>query len=147
MAIFTTKITLYTCKGVGMSWINDLDALASAGVIDFDAPAYIMGTRPRYYGNPALETIPDTLPQMNNQPKTDEFKKKKTKTGNPAWKKWLFGLMATAGIIFGASKLKFVKNLAGKITWANIKALPQIAWDGIKAGWKSLTGLFKKTTP
>lgn len=138
------KKTLYTCKGVGMSWINDLDALASAGVLGFDAPAYIRGTQPRYYGHPALETIPDTLPQIKPQPQKDEFKPEKG--NNPSWKKWLFGIMATAGVIFGASKLKFVKNLIGKINLTNIKTLPQKAWDGIKKGWNYLKGLFKKPT-
>lgn len=142
------KKTLYTYKGVGMSWINDFDALASAGVIGFDAPAYVMGTQPRYYGHPALETLPDSLPQMNTQPKKDEFKPSKPKTGNPAWKKWLFGLMAAAGLIFGASKLKCVKNFIGKINLTNIKALPQKAWKCIQKGWNSFIGLFKrKTTP
>ncbi len=143
------KKTLYTYKGVGMSWINDLDALASAGVLGFDAPAYIKGTQPRYYGHPALETLPDPLPQMNTQPKKDEFKPSNLKNeGNPAWKKWLFGLMAAAGLIFGASKLKCVKNFITKITWTNIKDLPKKAWSGIQKGWNSFIGLFKrKTTP
>lgn len=140
------KKTLYTCKGVGMSWINDLDALASAGVISFDAPAYIKGVTPRYYGNPPLEGLPDSLPQMNSQPKADEFKPADKTYNNPSWKKWLFGIMATAGVIFGASKLKFVKNLIGKINLTNIKALPQKAWDGIQKGWNYLKGLFKKST-
>ena len=129
-----------------MSWIKDLDALASAGVLGFDAPAYVMGTQPRYYGHPALETLPDTLPKMNNQPQKDEFKPSNSSVNNPKWKKWLFGLLATAGLIFGASKLKFTKNLISKINLTNIKALPQKAWNGIKAGWSRLVGLFKPKT-
>jgi len=95
-----------------MSWINDLDALASAGVIGFDAPAFIKGTPPRYYGHPDLATIPDTLPQIQQQPPKDNFNGKTV--NNPPWKKWLFGTLTAAGLIFGASKLKFVKKL--KIT-------------------------------
>ena len=88
-----------------MSWINDLDALSSAGVLGFDAPAYVMGTQPRYYGHPALETLPDTLPKMNNQPQKDEFKPSYSSVNNPILLKCLFGLLSTAGLIFCASKL------------------------------------------
>lgn len=97
-----------------MSWVNDLDALASAGVIDFDAPAFIRGTPPRYYGNPALQTIPGNLPQIQSQPVNDEFKSSSTPVYNPFWKKALFTGIAAAGLIFGASKLKCVKNLLKK---------------------------------
>lgn len=114
-AIFTNETTLLICKGVGMSWINDFDALASAGVIGFDAPAYVMGTQPRYYGNPALETLPDTLPKIKKQPDTDEFKNSKPTAGNPKWKKILFGIITAGLTIFAASKLKFFKNLIHKI--------------------------------
>ncbi len=122
-----------------MSWINDLDALASAGVLGFDAPAYIMGTQPRYYGHPALETLPDSLPAIKNQPQKDEFQSGQP-NNNPKWKKWLFGILATAGLIFGASKLKFTKNLINKISLKNIQTY-------IQKGWNNLKGLFKKPTP
>ena len=130
-----------------MSWINDLDALASAGVIGFDAPAYIKGVQPRYYGHPALETLPDTLPQMNSQPKKDEFKTSGTGVNNPSWKKWVFGILATAGLIFGASKLKSVKNLFSKISITTIKTLPKKLFTSIKTGFNHVINLFKKPKP
>lgn len=88
-----------------MSWVSDLDALASAGVINFDAPAYIKGTPPRYYGNPDLEIISPNLPQMKTQPESDVFNNT-TPVQNPSWKKWLFGGLVTAGLVFGGFKLK-----------------------------------------
>ena len=71
-----------------MSWINDLDSLASSGVIAFDAPAYILGKQPRYYGNPAFYNIPDEFPKMQPQPQKDEF----DSGVNPKWKKTLFSI-------------------------------------------------------
>lgn len=99
-----------------MSWINDLDALASAGVIPFDAPAYIRGVPPRYVGNPPLEGISDQLPQMKQQPKKDEFLNDSTAIHNPRWKKLLFGATVLGALAFGGYKLKnkvipFVKKL------------------------------------
>ncbi len=88
-----------------MSWVNDLDALASAGVISFDAPAYIRGTTPRYYGNPSLETISDNLPSIKQQPTKDEFNNG-TAVHNPTWKKLLFGGILAGGIILGGYKAK-----------------------------------------
>ena len=111
-----------------MSWINDLDALASAGVISFDAPAYIYGTTPRYYGNPALETISDQLPQIKYQPEKDEFQSEGIVTKNPAWKKWLFGGMVTAGTILGIVTLRKAKpltKLANAFNFQNIKKIPE----------------------
>ena len=101
-------------KGVGMSYIDDLDALAAANVIAFDAPAYIRGTEPRYVGNPQLETIPDQLPPMKQQPKKDEFviNNNSDPHNNPVWKKVLFGVLATAGVI---ASIVLGKNLVKNI--------------------------------
>ena len=122
-----------------MSWINDLDALASAGVLNFDAPAYIRGTQPRYYGNPAFETIPENLPKPE-QPKADVFDKSPTPVKNPSWKKWLLGLMATGCIIFGASKTKAGKKLLSKINFKNLKSVIVKAFNKVK-------NCFKKVKP
>jgi len=127
-----------------MSWITDLDACASAGIIEFDAPAYIRGAQPRYFGNPPLESISGELPQMKQQPQKDEFNKNDDPNfNNPSWKKWLFGAIATAGVVFGLSKLKGVKNLVSNINWANIKTLPSKIWDGIKFCCQKLKNVIK----
>ncbi len=130
-----------------MSWINDLDALASAGVINFDAPAYIKGTQPRYYGNPAFETIPPELPQAKTQPVKDEFKKSENPVQNPKWKKVLFGLLLTAGTIFAASKLKPVKNLLKKVDMTKLKELPKNIWQGVQNSWSRLVNFIKPKKP
>lgn len=130
-----------------MSWINDLDALASAGVINFDAPAYIKGTQPRYYGNPAFETIPPELPQAKTQPVKDEFKKSENPVQNPKWKKVLFGLLLTAGTIFAASKLKPIKNLLKKVDMTKLKELPKNIWQGVQNSWSRLVNFIKPKKP
>ena len=87
-----------------MSWINDLDSLASSGVIAFDAPAYILGKQPRYYGNPAFYNIPDEFPKMQPQPQKDEF----DSGVNPKWKKTLFKGLCITGLALGAYKMRHI---------------------------------------
>lgn len=126
MAIFELKNTLYTCKGVGMSYIHDLDALAAANVIEFDAPSYIRGTAPRYVGNPPLEMISDQLAPIKQQPKRDEFVKEDPHH-NPVWKKVLFGAVAIGTVIASV--------VLGKKLVKNIK-MP--TFKGIKRSFKRL---------
>ena len=122
--------------------VNDLDRLASEGIIDFDAAALLTGTRPRYIGNPQMPMLPPTEVPVNNgqfnQPSADTFMDPQTglpktqpeNSGNPAWKKILFAGLVVAGSLFGISKLKGVKNFV-----KNKKiAVPQC----LKDGWTSV---------
>lgn len=102
------------------NWVTSCDMLADAGIIGFDAPAYITGAKPRYVGNPQVP-ITQIPPLMS--PQKDEF----TRTSkvddsiikNPLWKKVLFSILAIGGLIWGATKLKklpsFLKNIGEKI--------------------------------
>lgn len=165
---------------------NDLDRIASEGIIDFDAAAFLTGTRPRYVGNPTGHFLPPTEIPVNNgqldQPKTDAFidpqsglpKSQPDKSGNPLWKKILFGGLVAAGLVFGASKLKFVKNIIKnkkiavpqgiKNFWTNTKQKVSTLWNNKKVpqgvkdawsavckkcsdGWNWVKGLFGKKTP
>lgn len=99
-----------------MSWINDLDACASAGIISFDAPAYIKGVQPRYYGNPDFAQLPDFLPPAPQQPKKDEFSKSTDPHHNPTWKKVLFGTVVAGALAAGIYAIS-----KGKINLKNIK--------------------------
>ena len=126
-----------------MSWINDLDACASAGVLEFDAPAYIKGTQARYFGHPELENIQGTLPEMKKQPKKDEFTKGDPVHHNPVWKKVLLGAIAIAGAILIGNKFtkgNFLKSLGTKFT-----QIPQKLIDLAKSGFEKFKGLFKKS--
>lgn len=127
---------------MGIGWANNLDLLAQSGVLDFDAPAYVLGQEPRYVGNPgAVTPIMGNPPRVIGfeQPKVDEFKPSKNNNlvKTPAWKKWLFGLVAAGALIFTGFKFKskivpFVKNAPAKIG------------NFFSNGWKKFTGLFKK---
>lgn len=105
------------------NWAFHLDNLASAGIIDFDAPAYLLDQQARYVGHPKFENdLPQLLPdniKLKDAPKTDEFNS--TNNTNlvqpPKWKKWLFGGIVAAGIgalVFAGfkGKLKMPKNLS-----------------------------------
>ncbi len=87
-------------------WITCCDALADAGIINFDAPAYITGTKPRYVGTPQMPLI--KIPPLN-QPAKDEFthssKVDNSIVKNPLWKKVLFSVLAAGGLILGIKKL------------------------------------------
>lgn len=98
-----------------MSWINDLDACASAGIISYDAPAYIRGAQPRYIGNPDFAQIPGYLPPTPQQPAKDEFKLTDPHN-NPKWKKVLFGTVVAGTLAAGIYAIS-----KGKINIKNIK--------------------------
>lgn len=81
------KITLYICSKkvryrIMNNWAYNLDMLAQNGVLDFDAPSFIMGQAPRYVGAPSAPPSPYVgppyiaTPQLQ-QPEFDEFKKEK----------------------------------------------------------------------
>lgn len=137
------------------NWATNLDMLAQNGVLDYDAPSYITGQKPRYVGSPSVIPSPYAGPASNpkipylREPDVDEFlhekPDKKDIVANPSWKKWTFGLVAAGALIFGGIKFK------SKILPA-IKKLPQIlkldkVADFFKNGWNKFTGLFKSKKP
>lgn len=146
-------------KGEKMSgnWATNLDMLAQEGIINFDGPAYVMGQKPRYVGNPQMARpfngpAPEA-PLINNQPGADEFKpsdaNNKNYVKNPTWKKWLFGAVAVGTLIFGGYKFKksfvpLVKKTYQNFTFKN--ACKSVG-DFFKDGWHKFTGLFKKKKP
>lgn len=89
------------------NWAYNLDLLAQNGVLDFDAPSFVMGTPPRY-GNPS--PFGGEVPQPIKQPEQDEFKKpdETNFVHTPMWKKALFTVVSTSLLIYGACKLKAV---------------------------------------
>ena len=127
---------------MAIGWANNLDLLAQSGVLDFDAPAYVLGQPARYVGNPGpVNPLYDNPPRVPGfeQPKTDEFKPSKNNdlVKTPAWKKWMFGLVAAGALIFTGYKFKskllpFAKQIPSKVS--NI----------FSSGRKKLTGIFKK---
>lgn len=154
------KNILYTCvekKGIVMTynWATNLDMLAQNGVLDYDAPSYITGQKPRYVGSPSVIPSPYAGPASNpkipylREPDVDEFLHEKPDkrdiVANPSWKKWVFGLVAAGALVFGGIKFK------SKILPA-IKKLPQTlkfdkVADFFKNGWNKFTGLFKSKKP
>jgi len=90
------------------NWVTNCDMLADAGVINFDAAAYVTGTKPRYVGSPNMP-IYQIPPLDYSQPPQDEFKStSRTDTSivkNPVWKKVLFSIVAAGGLIWGAKKI------------------------------------------
>lgn len=106
--------------------VNNLDNLAREGIIDFDATAFVTGTKPRYIGNPSYAQLP--MPDMNDvdksnlkQPSKDEMiynDKKPSTSKNPLWKKIMFGTILGGLLIFGGCKLaktKLFQKLIAKL--------------------------------
>lgn len=114
------------------NWAFNLDMLAQNGVIDFDAPAYIRGTKPRYAGNPVNPSpFSDYVPKGDNLKPTEKDGFSDTNpVKNPGWKKWLFGALAVGALAVGGYKFKnklipFAKNGWNKVANA-------FKWQGIK---------------
>lgn len=137
------------------NWATNLDMLAQNGVLDYDAPSYVTGQKPRYVGSPSVIPSPYAGPASNpkipylREPDVDEFLHEKPDkrdiVANPSWKKWVFGLVAAGALVFGGIKFK------SKILPA-IKKLPQTlkfdkVADFFKKGWNKFTGLFKSKKP
>lgn len=94
------------------NWVNSLDMLAAGGVIDFDAPAYLLDQSPRYVGNPKVESLPlenpSLLPdgvKLKDVPSIDEYNGKGNVVDNPTWKKVLFGALVIGGVALGLGML------------------------------------------
>lgn len=101
-----------------------LDNLASGGIIDFDAHAYLKNEKPRY-GIPPQMIAPqlqvNSKTKIQEQPLKDEFKNSNIKTAG--WKKTLAAVLFAGLAIFGLAKIKPLKKLITKpVDWIkNIK--------------------------
>lgn len=155
------------------NWASGLDMLAQNGVLDFDAPAFIMDQAPRYIGSPSGPVSPYIGGPLPNapaltQPKVDEFKQEKTKlppsnnnkdtnfVKNPSWKKILFGALALTAAGFGIYKFKSVKNyfktgfnnLTNKFSFKSIKTFVSNKAKAVgkffKNCWTKIKNVFKK---
>lgn len=137
-------------------WFYPLDALAAGGVIDFDAPAFILDQPARYVGNPRYEEIANfdntaLLPKgtkMKDQPKSDGFGPDDNIVKNPSWKKWLAGgivgslvVAAAVGILAKTGKIKLPNMSKAKNMLCSAGST---AWKYIKMPFTWVAGKFKK---
>ena len=106
------------------NWVTSLDNLAASGVIDFDAPAFLLGQNPRYVGNPDLGRLPLDDPAyqahgvtMKNTPNADSFDNSdgKNLVQNPTWKKLLFAAVAIGGTALVAASIISGKGKLNKL--------------------------------
>lgn len=119
-------------------WVTSVDMLADAGIINFDAAAYVTGTRPRYACTPQFPI--EQMPSLDlSQPQADTFSSSTSNSivKNPGWKQWVFGALAIGGLVWGAKTLsknpiKSFGNLGPKIG------------TFFADGWKNFTSIFKK---
>jgi len=92
-----------------------LDNLATSGIIDFDANAYIKGTKPRYVGRPQSTNYPpferpsQAYPVHQEPPlvaHSQPIKDELVKHDKQSWKKVLLGALAAGVTLLGVVKLK-----------------------------------------
>ena len=135
---------------MALDWISALDACAANGILNYDAPADILGQDPRYVGHPNFENMPmvptSFLPEgtkLPDAPKTDEFiHQNDNLVENPKWKKWLFGIGTAVAI--GGSILGVLIN-RGKIKIpTGVKSFGTKIWNAIKAPFTWIASKFKK---
>ncbi len=138
------------------NWVNALDACAASGVIDYDAPSFILGRNPRYVGHPEFEKLPlkndCLLPpgiKLNDLPAIDSYNNSEDRplVENPAWKKVLFGAIVLASLIAGSigfakfGKLKMPDM--GKIS-SNITNIAKKSWQYTKKTFEFLMSKIRK---
>lgn len=131
-----------------MNSSSSLDSLANYGVIDFDADAYIKGTKARYVGRPnGGEYLPLDQPlyspnygiapgaHLSGHPSQDAFVDR-GETKRTSWNGIFAGGIIAALAIFGGSKVKeiFTKN-PDKVT--EMTSLFQKCKDGVKKFFKN----------
>lgn len=101
------------------------DILASNGVINFDADAFVNGTPARYVGNPSYPVyLPGEAPlmpierynlipgpELAGQPVHDAFKSHEKKEDNNGFLNGLLVGGILAGAAYGISKINGIKNL------------------------------------
>ncbi len=104
------------------NWTTSVDMLADAGIIDFDASAYIMGAPARFVGRPQYP-IYNIPPIALKPPVKDEYRSTlpdNTIVKNPLWKKILFGAILTVAGVLGIAKLhnapQMFKNIKVKVS-------------------------------
>lgn len=134
---------------MALNWVFALDSLAANGVIDYDAPAYILDQPARYVGNPSMTDLPMTdislLPpgtKLKDIPNIDEYENsnKKGLVQPKRWKKWAFASV----LLLGAVGIIFRKKLSA-LNMKNIKAFASTAWNYIKKPFQGIGAKFKKT--
>ena len=135
---------------MALDWISALDACAANGILNYDAPADILGQTPRYVGHPNFENMQMAptafLPEgtkLPDAPKTDEFVSNNNNlVENPSWKKWLFGIGATVAV-GGAILTRLISKGKIKIP-AGVKNLGTKVWNAIKTPFTWIASKFKK---
>ena len=146
---------------MGSNWVNALDACAAAGVIDYDAPSFILGKNPRYIGHPEFESLPlknnCLLPpgtKLNDLPQTDTYNSSGNNEfiQNPAWKKILFAGILLTGIIAGGIGIsKIGKFNIPKISLPKFPSVKAKITNTVKTAYNivksSVAGIFKKIKP
>lgn len=150
---------------------SSFDNLAANGIIDFDAEAYIKGTKPRYVGNPeSCNQLPFEQPlpgnpcgygiqpgkQLEGEPEVDAFihreKHKSKEAGehnesehSSPWKPFVAGGLITALGLYIANKYR---SVIPKITSNNNTPQATTNTTQPKKGlWNKIKSFFKGGTP
>ncbi|MBR1460391.1 hypothetical protein IJ596_02000 [bacterium] len=130
---------------MSQNWVMALDNLAACGVLDYDAPAFLLGQAPRYAGNPTIKELPCTIPGYQphgvkmNPLCSDTYENDGNLVHNPKWKKLLFAGVAIGGSLLIAASLLTLKR---KI---KLPKLPKIKMPKLKMP-KFLSGIKTKVS-
>ena len=136
------------------NWVSALDNLAANGVLDFDAPAFLLGQNPRYIGHPQMEGIPMQNPmylpkgvKLKDIPTIDTYGKPEDKplVQTPKWKKVLFGTLVATGIMASVvAILSKMGKLPKNLNFATIKNYGKTAVDYAKKPFTWIASKIKK---
>lgn len=131
---------------MSLDWVYPLDMCASAGILDYDAPASLLEQNPRYVGSPKFEEIPTELLEkdikIKQPPVNDEFNNSNSLVQNPSWKKWLFGGLAIGAL--GAGIFALSKGKIKLPDMTKVKAFGTKVLDFMKKPFVYIANKFKK---
>ncbi len=122
-----------------VDWVTAMDMCAAAGIVNYDAPAAILGQNPRYIGHPGF----DTLPSLNG-PLSDTYDTNNHNIVRPkSWKKKVFNTLLGIGAALGTVAL----IQKGKLNVTAIKNFAKGAFNIIKKPFVWIGNHLRPTTP
>lgn len=101
-------------------WVTSVDMLADAGIVNFDAAAYVTGAPARFIGSPQYPIY--NIPPLAMPIQKDSYQSSDTSiVKTPAWKKVLLAALLSEELCGAFRKLKkrprwlrtLLKNLPG----------------------------------
>lgn len=122
-----------------VDWVTAMDLCASEGIVNYDAPAAILGQTPRYIGHPNINNLPSLYGPTSDTYDTSNHNIVRPKSWKRTAMKTLVGIGATLGTVALIQK--------GILNISNIKKVATPVFNIIKKPFVWLAKHLKAPTP